>query len=99
MNSKIDEDAFFKQKPGTARNRPKPSNSNSPTKNRGNKELTQAEKQGLKEGEEEDKDHVKKRTKEDQKEVDEIKKILAEPGKLLEQKIGGEQDTCYFFII
>lgn len=83
MNSKIDEDAFFKQKqPNKDRFRPKMSQSNSPNKNRGGaKELTQAEKQGQKEGNEEDKDHVKKRTKEDQKEVDEIKKILAEPGK------------------
>lgn len=86
-NFKIDEDAFYKRErreaaerkdkegaPDQDRYRPYDK------KDKDAKELTLAEKLGMKGGlgekeDKEDKEHIKKRTKEDQKEVEEVKKI------------------------
>ena len=99
---KVDEEAFYKNEkrrpqkktksPDGYQKSPEKGDRNefNPPKQR--KELTLAEKLGLKEGHEEDKEHVKKRTKEDQKEVEEVKKILAQPGENMANFLGDDID-------
>ena len=100
---KVDEEAFYKNEKRRPQKKIKAPDGyqKSPEKGSGHneynppkerKELTLAEKLGLKEGHEEDKEHVKKRTKEDQKEVEEVKKILAHPGENMANFLGDDID-------